>query len=185
MGVKKKRIAQKRAAANSGGRRRLGQAEENAELKNDIARMEGKPVEDVKDSEVEEDKMGGEDEAFEEIAEAVGKVVEEDATLDTKDKKKAKFKELRTKLKSAIAEQKGVDASTIDDIDVRKAQKRAAKLKVKKKRIAQKRVAANSGGRRRLGQAEENAELKNDIARMEGKPVEDVKDSEVEEDKMG
>merc|ERR1712072_154840 len=125
------------------------------------------------------------DEAFEEIAEAVGKVVEEDATLDTKDKKKAKFKELRTKLKSAIAEQKGVDASTIDDIDVRKAQKRAAKLKVKKKRIAQKRAAANSGGRRRLGQAEENAELKNDIARMEGKPVEDVKDSEVEEDKMG
>merc|ERR1712072_811008 len=144
--VKKKRIAQKRAAANSGGRRRLSTAEENAELKNDIARMEGKPVEDVKDSEVEEDKMGGEDEAFEEIAEAVGKVVEEDATLDTKDKKKAKFKELRTKLKSAIAEQKGVDASTIDDIDVRKAQKRAAKLKVKKKRIAQKRAAANSGG---------------------------------------
>merc|ERR1712072_1444477 len=95
--VKKKRIAQKRAAANSGGRRRLGQAEENAELKNDIARMEGKPVEDVKDSEVEEDKMGGEDEAFEEIAEAVGKVVEEDATLDTKDKKKSEIQRIANK----------------------------------------------------------------------------------------
>merc|ERR1719326_2225751 len=176
--LKRKLKAQKRVASTS--RRRLSATDKFAEVKKTLARMEGKPIEDVKDEDVEEMKEEAEIEGVLEAAEAFNTEVEEDTSLTDAAAKRAKYKTFRNdNIKQELADQKGVEKSTIPNGDVRKYMKRAAKRKLKKKLKAQKRVPSSSG--RRLSAADKFAEVKKTLARMEGKPIEDVKDEDVEE----
>merc|ERR1711871_1576939 len=161
--IKRKLKAQKRVPVNN-AKRRLSSTDKFAEVKKTLARIEGKPIEDVKDEDVEEMKGEAEVEAVLEAAEAYNTEVEEDDTLNTLEKKRNKMKEYRNdNIKQELADQKGVDKSEVSNAAVRKYMKRAAKLKIKRKLKAQKRVPVNNA-KRRLSSTDKFAEVKKTLA---------------------